>query len=224
MVAFLFHLLLAISLAIACIAPAGASGPIEVRRDKLPKPIARVHTCVKMDGRVEYDPAPMLADSSGFIFTVSCPASGEGVQESQSAEPVHQQQDLVLYLARDEAGTGARRLSFSYLLADGREATINIARSAPSIGWSTRAQTSKLNGAAFFDMQRRRLPLGEFHLTMKFRPIDRPHVKDVIAAWHVTRRGDTKLIYWAETTEELRGEYPHWIYPQYTIVLDNRPN
>jgi hypothetical protein len=39
----------------------------------------------------------------------------------------------------------------------------------------------------------------------------------------VTKRGPAALIYWAETTEELRGENPHYIYPQYVTVIDRRP-
>jgi len=68
--------------------------------------------------------------------------------------------------------------------------------------------------------QRRRLPPGEFHLLMSFKPVDRPHLKVFIAIWHVTRRGDTTQIYWVET-EALHSENPHWIYPQ-CGVLDQR--
>lgn len=209
-------------LAITCLAPAFAAGPIEVRRNELPKPIAKLHTCVKPADKVEIRPAPTPVDSSGVIFEVSCPVTGEGVRAPEGAASADDQQ-LALYLARNKAGTGARRLSFSYPQADGQEVTINVVPAIPSVGWSTREHTSKMNGAAYLDMQRRRLPPGEFHLEMSFKPSDRPHLKGVIAIWHVTARGDTKLIYWAETTEVLRGEYPVWIYPQYTVVLDRRP-
>ena len=220
------RLFLAIGLAMACVAPAWTAGPIEIRRDKLPKPMARLHTCVKPTDKVQISPVPTPVDGSGVIFDVSCPVNGEGVRAPQAAASLDDQQ-LALYLARNKAGTGARRLSFDYPQADGQgniqAIAINVVPAGPSIGWSTRAHTSKLNGAAFLDMQRRRLPPGEFHLLMSFKPADRPHLKGAIAIWRVTKRGNTKLIYWAETTEELRGENPHWIYPHYTVVLDQRP-
>jgi hypothetical protein len=207
----------------ACIAPAWAGGPIEVRRDKLPKPIARLHICVQPGDIVETSPEPTPVGRSGVLFEVTCPADGEGVRALQSAETPARDPHFALYLARNKAGVDARRLSFQYPQANGQESRINVVPAIPSVGWSTREHTSKLNGAAFFDMQRPQLPANEFHLMVSFKPADRPDLKGVVAIWRVTARGETALIYWAETAEELRGEYPHWIYPQYKVVLDRRP-
>ena len=223
MIAVTAHSFVAAVVAMACIAPAFASGPIEVRRAELAKPIMRLHICVKPGDTVETSAEPTPVGRSGVLFEVSCPLDGEGVLAPPSAVTPTQDQHVALYLARNKAGADARRLSFDYPQANGQGTRINVVPAMPSVGWSTREHTSKLNGAAFFDMQRAHLPSSEFHLMVSFKPSDRPDVKGVVAIWRVTARGDTSLIYWAETTEQLRGESPHWIYPQYKAVLDRRP-
>jgi len=203
--------------------PAAAGGPIELRREELPKPIARLHTCVGMKDGVHWRPTPERAGSAGVVLTASCPLGVPGVSAIASQKLWQQEQQLALYLARNASGAGARRLEFVYPKPDGSETTINVLPMTPSIGWSTKEQTSKLYQAAYLD-HRRTLRGGEFHLLMQFSPADRPHLKSVIAVWHVKSSGPAALIYWAETTEELRGENPHYIYPQYVTLLDRRPD
>lgn len=208
---------------LALAVPAQAGGPIEKRRDELPKPIARLHTCVAPQDIVHWR-APERAGSAGLLFSVSCPLGGPRVSAIASQKPWQQHRGLALYLAGNAAGLRARRLALPYPRPDGTQTTINVVPTTPSIGWSTRAQTSGIYKAAYLDRNRTRLPGGEFHLLLQLYPADRPHLKSVIAIWHVTMRGDPALIYWAETTEELRGENPHYIYPQYVTVLDQRPD
>jgi hypothetical protein len=206
-----------------CALPAQAAGPIEKRRDELPKPIGKLHTCVGWRDAVHWRPVPERAGSAGVIMSASCPLDGPGVAAAPSQKKWQQHQQLALYLARNKAGAGARRIVLPYPTPDGGEVAVNVVPVTPSIGWSTRAQTSGLHKAAYLDRHRTRLPAGEFHLLMQLYPADRPHLKSAIAIWHVTMRGAATLIYWAETTEELRGEYPHYVYPQYVTVLDARP-
>jgi hypothetical protein len=202
--------------------PALAAGPIGLRREELPRPIAKLHDCVGMKDEVHWRPNPDHAGRAGLVFTASCPLGVPGVSAIASQKVYQQEQQLALYLARNAKGAEARRLSFVYPRPDGSETIINVLPMTPSIGWSTREQTSKLYQAAYLD-HRRSLTGRDFHLLMQFSPADRPHLKSVIAIWHVTKRGPAALIYWAETTEQLRGENPHYIYPQYVTVIDRRP-
>ena len=204
------------------LAAAVAGGPIEVRRSVLPKPIAKLHTCVPNNGTVLLNPLPAKAGSAGVVISVGCPLDGPGVAAIPSQHSWQQEMHQALYLARGKTGIGARRLTFPYPRPDGTQTTVNVLPVTPSIGWTTRTQTSKLNGAAFLDLQRSYLPGGAFHMSMQFAPADRPELKGVIAVWLV-ERGEASLIYWAETTEVLRGENPHWQYPQYQVKLDKRP-
>ncbi len=212
--------LLAATLSLAFALPALAGGPIALRRDELPKPIAKLHICVAPADEVHWRPVPERAGSAGVILSASCPLDGPGVSAIASQKLWQQEQQLAIYLARNAAGFGARRLEFPYPRPDGSEVAINVLPMTPSIGWSTKLQTSGLHKAAYLDLHRTRLPNGEFHLLLQFSPADRPHLKGVIAIWHVRKTGPAELIYWAETTEELRGENPHYIYPQYVTVLD----
>lgn len=207
----------------ARIGPASAAGPIEKRRDELPKPIGKLHECVGPGDPVHWRPVPERAGSAGLIVSASCPLDGPGVSAIASQRPWQQHQHLALYLVRNAAGHGARRLTLPYPKPDGTTVMINVVPMTPSIGWSTRAQTSGLHKAAYLDRNRTRLPAGEFHLLLQFAPADRPQLKEVIAVWHVPMQGEAKLIYWAETTDALRGENPHYIYPQFVTVLDERP-
>ena len=201
--------------------PAQAAGPIEVRRDRLPKDIATLHACVPARGMTEMNPTPTVIDRGHVLFTIACPVNGPGVVSVATKESFEKHD--ALYLARDKAGCGARRLTLPYPRPDGRIIRINVVPGEASVGWSTREHTSKLTGAAFFDMQGRKRPKGEFHLSIGFAPPDRPHLKNAMAIWHV-KNGEATLIYWAETTETLRGENPHFIYPKYVTVLDKRPD
>ena len=200
--------------------PALAAGPIEIRRDKLPKEIARLHTCVPARGVTEMDPTPTVIDRRNVLFAVACPADGPGVVAVATKEAFAKHD--ALYLARNKKGTGAKRLILPYPRPDGSIVQINVVPEQASVGWSTREHTSKLTGAAFFDMQERKFPKGEFHLSIGFAPTDRPHLKNAMAIWHV-KNGDATLIYWAETTEALKGDTPHFTYPKYVTVLDQRP-
>lgn len=213
-----------LALAVAALAalalPAQAAGPVEVRRDRLPKAIAKLHDCVPPRGVTEMDPTPVVIDRRNVLFSAACPVDGPGVVAVAAKEPFAKND--ALYLARDRKGTGAKRLTLPYPRPDGSIVQINVVPDQASAGWSTRAHTSKLTDAAFFDMQKRTLPKDEFHLSIGFAPADRPHLKNVLAIWHV-KNGEATLIYWAETTEQLRGENPHYIYPKYVTVLDKRP-
>lgn len=206
--------------AAACAFPAWAGGPVEVLREDLPRPIARLHTCVPPGAMTSWRPAPERAGNAGVIVSVSCPREGPGVAEITLQRPRPQ---LALYLARARNGIGARRLTFPYLNPDGGMTMLNVLPRVPSIGWTTRDSIDRRYGnLGVFDRERGRLPNNAFHLAVNFAPADRPHLTDVIAIWQV-ENGETRLIYWAETTETLRGREPDWSYPQYRAVLDLRP-
>jgi hypothetical protein len=202
--------------------PANAGGPVEKRRDELPKTIAKLHDCVGQKDIVHWR-TPERAGSAGLLFSISCPLDGAGVSAIASQKPWQQHRHLALYLAANAAGFRARRIVLPWPKPDGTQARVNVVPVTPSIGWSTRRDTGGVHKTAMLDRTRTRLPAGEFHLMMQLYPADRPHLKSVIAIWHVALREDARLIYWAETTQELRGENPHYIYPHYVTVLDARP-
>lgn len=200
--------------------PALAGGPVEIHRDELPKPIARLHTCVPIGAMTSWRPTPERAGNAGVIFSVSCPIEGPGVAGMTLQRPRSQ---LALYLARGSNGVGARRLTFPYLNPDGSTTTLNVLPRVPSVGWTTKQHTSeRYGGLAVFDRERFRLPNNVFHLSINFAPADRPHLTDVIAIW-LAEAGETRLIYWAETAGKLRGREPDWVFPRYQTVLDLRP-
>jgi hypothetical protein len=205
---------------LACTVPAQTAGPVPVRRDDLPKPIARLHTCVSRDGWTQYRPTPERAGNAGVILLVNCPPGGTDVAEMKLRHPRPQ---LAYYLSRGVSGVGARRLTFPYLNPDGSMTTLNVLPRVPAIGWTTRAHNSERHGGlAVFDRDRLRLPNNAFHLSVHFAPGDRPHVTDVAAIWQV-EHGEARLIYWAETGDKLRGLTGEDIRPQYRTVLDRRP-
>ena len=84
----------------------------------------------------------------------------------------------------------------------------------PTIGWTTKANFDKRYGnLGVFDRDRWRLLNNAFHLGINFAPADRPHIANVIAVWQI-ENGETRLIYWAETTETLRGREPDAVRPR----------
>jgi hypothetical protein len=183
--------------ALACATPALAGGPVEILREDLPKPIAKLHTCLPPGGMTSWRPTPERAGNAGVVISVSCPIEGSGV--------------------------GARRLTFPYLNPDGSMTTLNVLPRVPTIGWTTKGSVDKRYGnLGVFDRDRWRRPNNAFHLSINFAPADRPHLTNVIAVWQIDN-GEISLIYWAETTETLRGREPNWTYPQYKTVLDLRP-
>ena len=172
----------------------GGQTVVEIHRDELPKPIARLHTCVPAGGMTQWRPGPERAGNAGVIFTVSCPIDGPGVVAVENGTAVATAR--VLSRARQDRD---RRQAPDVPLSnpDGTMATVNVLPIVPSIGWSTKAHTSKLTDAAFFDMQRLRLPNNAFHLMQSFSPADRPELARVMAIWLV-ENGVSSLIYWAE--------------------------
>jgi len=202
-------------------ASAPAAGPTAIRVSDLPPPLRKLHTCAAPDREI----AMQQSKAGGSVmFALDCPRNAAGFasfavqDEPRNDEPFSR---LAFYLAGDARARGAWRLSFPYLHPDGRETRVDLLPAYPGIGWSTRANTSKLTAAAFLDPSRGP-PKGSFHMLASFAPADRPHVTDVAALWQVGR-GAVELIYWAETTERLRGENPHYQYPRYTVKLDRRP-
>ena len=210
---------LAAALAAVCVFPVLAGGPVPVLRDDLPKAIARLHTCVPPGAMTQWRPAPERAGNAGVVFSVSCPLDGPGVVPVKNGRPWPQ---LAIYLARGKSGIGARRLTFPYLNPDGEMTEVNVLPVVPAIGWTTKAHNSARDGAARFDRNRIRLPNNAFHILENFKPDDRPEIANVMAIWQVENQ-QTSLIYWAETTQTLRGREPGLILPQYKTVLDRRP-
>ena len=197
-----------------------AGGPVEIVREDLPGPIARLHTCVPISAITSWRPTPERAGNAGVVISVSCPAESPGVVEMKLQHPRSQ---LAMYLARAANGVGAKRLTFPYLNPDGSMTTLNVLPRVPTIGWTTKGSVDKRYGnLGVFDRDRWRLPNNAFHLGINFAPADRPHIANVIAVWQI-ENGETRLIYWAETTETLRGREPNLVYPQYKTKLDQRP-
>ena len=196
-----------------------AGGPVPVRRDDLPKPIARLHTCVPAGASTQWRPTPERAGNAGVIITVSCPIDGPGVVPVKRPTAWPQ---LAYYLARGPSGIGAKRLTFPYLNPDGSVTTVNTLPIVPTIGWSTQTDNSARDGSATFGLQAPPAAEQRVPHPPAVRARRPPQLVRVRAIWLV-ENGETSLIYWAETTEMLRGHAPDWIHPRYTVVLDRRP-
>jgi hypothetical protein len=212
-------------LIVVAAAQARASGPIYVNRNAVPLPIAKLHTCVAPKARTTMLPRPLGAGRLS-IFVIGCPLGAPGVTTFQTkAEPGAIDDgfaSLAYYVATDARGRGAKRIVFPYPRPDG---TVLKADAVPALldpGWSTRADTSAMTGAAYL-ASRSNFPRGAFMLLGQFAPADRPQRERVIAIWLVERGAAARLIYWAETSEKLRGDSPAWIYPKYEVVVDERP-
>ncbi len=217
---------LAFTLVSAIAAQALAAGPVYVRRNELPRTIARLHTCVVPDGRTTMLPRPTRVGGA-VLFVIACPLHAPDVatfaaQGDDAGGADDGFSSLAYYVAADASGRGVKRLVFLYPRPDGTEFKADALPVLLEPGWSAHAHTSAMTGAAFLDPQRQKFPPGAFMLMGEFAPADRPHRASVIAIWLITN-GAASLIYWAETSERLRGEYPAWQYPRYEVVLDRRP-
>jgi len=206
-------------------AQALASGAIYVRRSELPPAIAKQHTCVGPKAQTTMLPRPLDAGRLS-IFVIGCPLGAPDVSTFETkAEPGATDDgfaSLAYYVAADARGRGARRIVFPYPRPDGSVLKADAVPALLDPGWSTRAQTSAMTGVAYLNSLPPKSPRGAFMLLGQFAPADRPQRERVIAIWLV-QNGAARLIYWAETSEKLRGESPVWIYPKYEVVVDERP-
>jgi hypothetical protein len=92
-----------------------------VTRDKLPKPLAAIHTCAGEGGTYMANERFDL----GRLFMLGCPGIESPTDEQTKARNAKadllRKKQLMLYLSRDKDGDDAKRLTFPILAADGRE-------------------------------------------------------------------------------------------------------
>ena len=74
MISLLRRIAIAAAWLAACAAPVLAGGPVEIVREDLPGPIARLHTCVPISAITSWRPTPERAGNAGVVISVSCPA------------------------------------------------------------------------------------------------------------------------------------------------------
>ena len=223
---------IAVLLLAAMAVPVRAGGPIYAYLRDLPGPIAKLHTCIGPRDRTLLHPDTWRVGKQ-FVFQVGCPENAPNVtlmpsrDDSGSVRKPDDDPDnfqsSVYYIADDERGRNARRLVLPVPRADGSTIMVDAFGEEVGPGWSTREDTSMATGLAYFDIAgRRKYPPGEFMVSTRIVPTDRPEIKNVSAIWRV-RNGKAELIYWAETKETLPKDAPSHKAPPYTIVLDKRP-
>ena len=214
------------------IAPARAGGPVYAWLKDLPPPIARLHTCIGPRQRTLLDPNPWHVGRQR-IFAVGCPENAPNITLMPSRDDsgaVRKPDDdpdniqsTVYYLADDARGRNARRIVLRLKRPDGTTVEADAFRDELTTGWSTREETSTASGLAYFDVNgRKKPPPGEFMVSVRALPPERPEVKNVVAFWHV-KNGIGELIYWAETKETPAKDAPPHQTPPYPVVLDKRP-
>jgi hypothetical protein len=213
-------------------APAPAGGPIDAYLRDLPRPIAKLHTCVGPRERMLLYPNTWRVGKQ-HVFQIGCPENSQAVTplptrddtgyvRKPDDDPVEFQRS-VYYLADDLRGHNARRIVLPYPRADGTTLMADAFFEELSPGWSTREDTSMASGLAYFDIAgKRQYPPGEFMIGTRVAPFDRPEIKNVSLIWRV-KSGKAELIYWAETKETRPKNAPSHVTPPYTVVLDKRP-
>jgi hypothetical protein len=224
--------LIAALLPLNSIVPARAGGPVYAWLKDLPPPIAKLHTCIGPRQRTLLDPNPRHVGRRR-IFAVGCPENAPNITLMLSRDDsgtVRKPDDdpdnfqsTVYYLADDARGRNARRIVLRHKRPDGTTVLADAFRDELTTGWSTREETSMASGLAFFDVTgRRKPPPGEFMVSVRALPPERPEIKNVVAYWHV-KNGTGELIYWAETAEDPPKDGPPHRLPPYKVVLDKRP-
>jgi hypothetical protein len=222
----------ALPLLLATVTPARAGGPIYASLKDLPRPIAKMHTCIGPRDRTLLYPDAWHVGRQR-IFRVGCPESAPNVtvlprrdDSGYVRKPDDDPDDFqstVYYLADDARGRNARRLVLPYTHADGTTIMADAFQDGLTTGWSTREDTSTASGLAYFDVAaRRKYPPGEFMIAAHIVPVDRPDIKNVKVIWRV-KNGKAEMIYRAETKETRPKDAPAHVTPPYTIVLDKRP-
>jgi hypothetical protein len=222
----------ALPLLVATAAPVRAGGPIYAYLKDLPRPIARLHTCIGPRDRTLRNPDTWRVGKQ-HVFEIGCPENAPNVTLLPSrddsgyvrkpGDDPDNFQSTVYYLADDARGRNARRLVLPVPRADGTTIMADAFREEVGPGWSTREETSMASGLAYFDVTgRKKYPPGEFMVGTRIAPPDRPEIKNVQAIWRV-KNGKAELIYWAETRETRPKDAPAHVTPPYTIVLDKRP-
>ena len=192
--------------------PAVAGGPIYAWLKDLPRPIAKLHTCIGPRQRTLLFPDTWLGGGH-HIFRVGCPENAPGItlmpQRDDSGyvrkpdDDPDTFQSTVYYVADDGRGRNARRLVLPVPRADGTTVMADAFDDGLTVGWSTREETSAISGLAYFDViGRRKEPPRQFMVSARMLPPDRPEIKNAKAIWLV-KNGKAELIYWAETHEEL---------------------
>jgi hypothetical protein len=97
-----------------------------VMRDKLPKPLAAVHTCA--------GEGPMFSSNVRFdlgrLVTLGCPGnpmpSASEMKARNAKAELLQKEQVMLYVTRDLEGDDSHRLTFPILDADGGEASTEL--------------------------------------------------------------------------------------------------
>jgi hypothetical protein len=164
-----------------------------VTRDKLPKPLAALHTCVDED-------VPISSSDERFdlgrIFMLGCPGienpSDEQIKQRNTRIDLLKKEQTQVYLTRDRDGDDAKRLVFPILTADGREVT-----------------TDMLIGGRVSVGQKRDL------ISAYWEPV-KDGVCRVHAVWRVAD-GKPRLVLWQEATDCSKGSKT-----EFKTVLDRR--
>lgn len=151
-----------------------------VTADKLPKPLAAVHTCAG-DGAI-YSTNERF--DLGRLIMLGCPGidspTAEQIKQRNTRADLLQKEQAQVYLTRDKDGDDPKRLSFPILAADGREiATDTLLAGRVSIG-------DKLN------------------LISAYWEPAKDGVCRVHAVWRVAD-AKAKLILWQEATDCAKG-------------------
>lgn len=157
----------AVALIATCVA-ASAQDPEQVAFNKLPKDIRALHSCASAKDTLEIT---LDRFAKSVVFLVTCPSTPEDELMS-------------VYVARDRKGTGARRVSFPVLGADGKEKSVEVIPSAAS------AREIRSNGT------RNDPPW----VTAAWEPKDRPGLCQIVAHWRLTD-AQAELWRWSEASE-----------------------
>lgn len=95
-----------------------------ITRDKLPKPLAAVHTC---GGDGDLISSSNERFDLGRLMMLGCPGidnpTAEQIKQRNTRADLLQKEQMQLYLTRDKDGDDPQRLTFPILAADGRDTT-----------------------------------------------------------------------------------------------------
>ncbi len=165
-----------------------------VTRDKLPKPLASIHSCAG-DGTAGMLYANMRFDL-GRLIMLGCPGNPNPAEAEMKARNARAEllkdEQAAIYLTRDRDGDDPRRLTFPILKADGSEGV-----------------TDMLFGSRTFVGDR-------LDRISSFWEPAKEGVCRINAVWQVTE-GKAKLVLWREATDCGAGSKT-----EFKIVLDRR--
>jgi hypothetical protein len=172
----------------------GKDEPAVVAADKLPKDIRTLHICAAAGDQVELSQERY---AKSVLFFVTCPAARGALTP------------LVVYVARDASGRGAKRVKFELLAADGTTTTRDTvfsavpAREAYTETGDVQPHTRTRNDPPW--------------ISGAWRPDDRPGVCAVAANWRL--QGEkAELWFWEEAKD-----CPQNALPKYESRVDKKP-